>query len=41
MLSQDLPGEWQPEAVYIVEVNGLYYVASPNMPGLISVQVIF
>jgi hypothetical protein len=41
MLSQDLPGEWQPEAVYIVEVNGLYYVANPNMPGLISVQVIF
>ena len=41
MLSQNIPGEWQPGAVYIVEINGLYYVANLNMPGLIPVQVIF
>ena len=41
VLMADMPGEWQPAAVYIVEVNGLYYVANLNAPGLIPVQVVF
>ena len=40
MLLADMPGEWQPGAVYIVEVDGLYYVANLNMPGLVPVQVV-
>ena len=41
MLMEDMPGDWQPGAVYIVEVNGLYYVANVNLPGTIPVQVVF
>lgn len=41
MLMNDIPAEFQSGPVYIVEIDGLYYIATPNAPGalfLVAVQ---